>query len=74
MFELLAGDVFTVDGDLLTISKLRIGVVGERVNTFVHYSYQNEVKLKTAEQFCAWLGDGLANGSVKNINREADFA
>jgi len=73
MFELLAGDVFTVDGDLLTISKLRIGVVGDRVNTFIHYSFQNEIKLKIADQFCAWLSEGLENGSIKNINREADF-
>ena len=74
MFELLAGDVFDVEGDLLTVSKLRIGVVGERINTFVHYSFQNEIKLKTANQFCAWLAEGLGNGSIKNLNREADFA
>lgn len=69
----MAGDVFKVDGKLLAIIKLRIGIVGERVNTFVHYSYQDDVKLKTAEAFCAWLAEGLENGSIENINREADF-
>lgn len=73
MFELLAGDIFELDGNLLTIARLRVGVVGERVNTFVHYTYQNEVKIRPAPEFCAWLTEGLADGSVKNVNREADF-
>ena len=73
MFELLAGDIFELDGGLLTIARLRVGVVGERVNTFVHYTYQNEVKIRPAPAFCQWLAEGLADGSVKNINREADF-
>ena len=74
MFEILAGDVFVVDGDLLTVFKLRVGVVGDRVDTFVHFSYRGKVKLRPAEKFCGWLGAGLENGTVKNLNREADFS
>lgn len=74
MFEILVGDVFTVDGEMLTVFKLRVGVVGEQVRTYVHFTYRGEVKLRPAPEFCGWLGAGLENGTVKNINREADFA
>ena len=74
MFEVLSGDVFTVEGELLTVFKLRLGVVGETVNAYVHYSYQNQVRIRTAPEFCAWLSAGLLEGRVSNLNREADFA
>ncbi|CAN5836200.1 hypothetical protein BH24DEI2_BH24DEI2_15920 [soil metagenome] len=74
MFEILVGDVFTVDGNLLAVFKLRVGVVGDRVDMFVHFTYRDEVKLRPAAEFCGWLGAGLDNGTVKNLNREADFA
>ena len=73
MEVLLVGDLFTVNSDLLTVFKLRVGVVGEQVNTFVHFSYRGEVKLRPAPEFCRWLAAGLKDGSVKNLNREADF-
>lgn len=73
MFEILAGDLFSVDDDLLTVFKLRVGVVGNQVRTYVHFSYRGEVKLRPATEFCQWLGAGLEDGSVTNLNRAADF-
>ncbi len=74
MFEILVGDVFTVDGEVLAVFKLRVGVVGDQVRTYVHFTYQGAVKLRPADEFCRWLGAGLGDGTVKNLNREADFA
>ena len=73
MFEILTGDCFEVEGQVLSVYKLRLGVVGDRVTTFVHFSHGNELKLREAEDFCAWLADGLDSGVITNLNRAADF-
>jgi hypothetical protein len=74
MFEVIAGDVFEVEGRLLTVFKLRLGVVGEVVHAYVHYTLGDEVKIRTAPDFCAFLAAGLSRGTIRNVNREADFA
>lgn len=73
MFEILAGDVFEVEGELLTVFKLRLGVVGESVHSYVHFTFAGRIMLRTANDFCAWLSEGLAAGTVRNLNREAEF-
>ena len=73
MFEILVGDVFHVDGDVLVVFKLRLGVIGSRVNSFVHYSYRGEVMIRPAETFCLWLAEQLEQKTATNVNRPNDF-
>lgn len=73
MFEVLAGDVFEVDGELLTVFKLRLGVVGEVVTTYVHYTFKGQVRIRTAPEFCRFLAAALESGRARSVNREADF-
>lgn len=73
MFEILTGDVFEIKGQLLTVFKIRIAVVGDVINTHVHYTYSDEVKIKLVNDFCTMIAQGLNDGSLNNINRPADF-
>ena len=73
MFEILAGDVFEVEGELLTVFKLRLGAVGETVNAYVHYTHSGQVRIRTAPEFCRFLAEALESGRARNLNREADF-
>lgn len=67
------GDLFEVDGELLTVFKIRIAVTGEEVRTLVHYSFQGRARIAPAVEVCGWLGDGLSTGRIRSLDRAADF-
>lgn len=73
MFEVLAGDVFDRGGEKLTVFKIRIESMGEATRVLVHFVEGSDVRIRPAEAFTALLREGLADGSITNVNRPADF-